>query len=162
MNEPDFEEQLRALRPAAPHRSLEERIEKELSRPAIEPSGRLRREPRSWLERLLPAIGWCATGAAAAIVTMLLLHLFDRHIVEITDQPNPVPTPPGAEGRPVATQGEVLAAAYEGIYESDEQGPTRVVRYESLERRQWTDDSGAITIVEVPRQDVLRVPVSFQ
>ena len=129
---------------------------------AASASGQLRTTQRSLLERLLPALGWCAVGAAAMVITMLLLNLREVR----NDQPKVTSTNPttAETGRvkPIATHGEILTASDEGIYESDDQGPARVVRYESVERREWTDDTGAITIVEVPREDVFTVPVAFQ
>jgi hypothetical protein len=36
------------------------------------------------------------------------------------------------------------------------------MRYQSLERRQWKEKDGAVTVVEVPREDVVLTPVSIQ
>jgi hypothetical protein len=50
-----------------------------------------------------------------------------------------------------------------GFFYGDDLAPNRVVRYSSVERRAWADPAtGARVEMEVPREDVLLVPVSFQ
>ena len=153
MNEPDFEKQLRALTPLGPTRSVEDRIQAAL---ADQPrAGALPVARRSWLDRLLPAIGWSAVGAAAAIM--------------VTQLGSPVETPAldAAARVAAASEAEVeleheLLGVEAGAVEESSDGMARVVRYESLERRRWTGQDGAITVLEVPREDFVFVPVSFQ
>ena len=130
MNEPDIEQKLRTLIPAEPQRDLEGLIALDLA-PAPAAALIEGRKP-SWLERLLPGLGWSALGASAAVVADVEL---EQQLLEVAD---------------------------EGIVEVSSDGPVRQMRYHSLERRQWKDDDGAITVVEVPREDIVLVPVSIQ
>jgi hypothetical protein len=56
----------------------------------------------------------------------------------------------------------VVEANDEGIMDEGENGISRRVRVSSVERRSWTEANGAVTFVEVPREDVVALPVSFQ
>jgi hypothetical protein len=134
---------------------LEDRIQAELmSGPR---AGTLPAPRRSWLDRILPAIGWSAAGAAAAIL-----------IVRFSDPKEE--TPPrevsallaAAAEAEVELEHELLDVADAGIVEESAEGIARVVRYESLERRRWTGEDGAVTVLEVPREDLVFVPVTFQ
>jgi hypothetical protein len=158
MNEPDFERQLRTLHPAAPPRALEDHIAQDLA-PA--PAAALMdvRKP-SWLDRLLPGLGWSALGASAAVVAMLALNLTrENPTMPTLDLPARLAAAAEAD---VELEQQLLEVADEGIVEVSSEGPVRQMRYHSLERRQWKGDDGAVTVVEVPREDVVRVPVSIQ
>jgi hypothetical protein len=81
----------------------------------------------------------------------------------VTVQPKPsanesvAPVDPGS----TTIESELLDASDEGIVDHGD-SVARVVRYSSVERRKWTDAKGAVTVVEVPREDVVLLPVSFQ
>jgi hypothetical protein len=158
MNEPDFERQLRALHPATPLRTLEDRIAQDLA-PAPAAALMEVRKP-SWLERLLRGLGWSALGASAAVVAMLTLNLTRENPgMPTSDLPARLAAATEAD---VKLEQQLLEVADEGIIEVSSDGPVRQMRYHSLERRQWKDDDGAVTVVEVPREDVVHVPVSIQ
>jgi hypothetical protein len=158
MNEPDFEQQLRAIRPAAPRRAVEERIAAELT---IAPrAGTLLARRRAWLDRLLPALGWSGVGAAAAITTMLILNLNGGSTLPSAQEV--AAKVAAAAQADVELEHELLDVAEAGIVDGSTDGLSRVVRYESVERHRWTDEDGAITVLEVPREDLVFVPVSFQ
>ena len=57
---------------------------------------------------------------------------------------------------------EVLNVGEQGIVDGADDGPSRLLRYESMERRRWSDGKGAVTVLEVPREDLVLIPVSFQ
>jgi hypothetical protein len=159
MNESEFEQQLRGIKPAGPRRIVEERIAAELA-PAPA-SGTLPLPARSWLNRLLPGLGWSALGAAAGIIAILGFDL-NR---ETAAAPKTLGTPgeiTAAAQPDVELEQELLDVADAGIVDAEADGLARVVRYESLERRRWTDQDGAVTVVELPREDLVFVPVSFQ
>jgi hypothetical protein len=158
MNEPDFERKLRTLLPAAPESSLEDRISQDLA-PAPAAALMESRTP-SILERLLPGLGWSALGASAAVVAMLALNLTrDNPDKGTADAPARVAAAAEAD---VELEQQLLEVADEGIVEVSADGPVRQMRYHSLERRQWKDHDGAVTVIEVPREDVVLVPVSIQ
>jgi hypothetical protein len=158
MNEPDFEQQLRSLHPAPPPPSLEDRVTRDL---ALTPTSQMVNARRtSWLERMLPGLGWSALGASAAVVAMLALNLTRG----TTDTPRPdLPARLAAAAEAdVELEQQLLEIADEGIVEVSSAGPARQMRYHSVERRQWKGDDGAITVVEIPREEVVLVPVSIQ
>lgn len=163
MNEPEFEEQLRAIRPAAPRRAVEDRIAAEIGRVAT--VGTLQPPARSIFTRLLPGLGWSAAGAAIGIATMLALGLTGerpaRSKHEATSQ-TPAATAVELSDSDMELEHEVLDIEEQGIVDGTDAGPSRLVRYESMERRRWSDGTGAVTVLEVPREDLVLIPVSFQ
>jgi hypothetical protein len=163
MNESEFEQQLRGLRPSRPSRELESRIARELTPVAVTPV--VRAEGVSWLERLLPGLGWAAVGAAAAVTIMLSLNLvaapspISSHVEPMERRVVPPPRDPESGSD---FSGDIIEASDEGIMDGENGGIGRRVRYSSVERHAWTEISGAITVVEVPREDVVLFPVAFQ
>lgn len=177
MNESDFEQELRGLKPIRPSRELESKIARELA-PVAATRSWSTSERRTLLERLLPALGWSVLGAAAAVVAMLSMNLANGGLQaklptgNSTEPTTKVATP--APSNPIVAQtgipavatnstvtGDVLEANDEGLFDGAV-GIARRVRYSSMERRSWQDASGAVTLVEVPREDVVVVPVSVQ
>jgi hypothetical protein len=171
MNESEFEESLRALRPVAPSPALEERIAGELSAShaikTIEAHAAVLRSPAplstagspSLLARIFPGFAWACAGAAAAVAVLAALGVLGR--------------PAAAGTAPVASAGEadfesrgvfreVVSAEDGGVVYEDEL-PARLVRYTTLERRIWTHPvTGAWLEVETPRDDVVLMPVAMQ
>lgn len=160
MNEPDFEQQLRAIQPCAPRRVVEERIAAELAPIPTTATIPPRRE-RSWFACILPALGWSGAGAAIALIAMSALDR-DQRAVPAVNGESSVPSVAITTPAEMELEHELLDVADGGIVEESDDGLARVVRYESLERRRWVDADGAITVVEVPREDLVLVPVSFQ
>jgi hypothetical protein len=164
MNESEFEKQLRGLRPARPSGKLEAKIACEIvpaPRSGVVPAGK-----KSLLERLLPGLGWASVGAAAAVIAMLSFNLAQGG-------PKPwahgsgalpvIPEPAPFSGAPERSDPALVVEANdEGIMDEGENGISRRVRVSSVERRSWTEANGAVTFVEVPREDVVALPVSFQ
>jgi len=158
-NESDFERELRALRAVTPSTALGDRIAREMSVPAAATTEA--DVPRSpWL-RVFTGLGWAVAGAAATIATLAATDAFRTHSV---------PTPPTAsteavksEFEPVGVTRELIAAEDGGFVSDDTQEPTRLVRYTTLERHTWTDPAtGAQLQVEVPREDMILMPVAMQ
>lgn len=162
MNEPDFENELRAIRPAQPRRALENRIAAELAVPtsAAATAAILPRPERRRVPNWIAALGWSALGAVIAF--------FAIHATEEPQQSSAASAEPARqeaaslEEPEMDFEHEILDVADGGLIEESSAGLARIVRYESLERRRWTEQDGAITVLEVPRQDVVLVPVSFQ
>ena len=150
MNNTDFENQLRALRPVAPSQALERRIAAELSTPS---SGLVKMERESWFGWLFPRLGWATAGAVVAL-----------GITAITRTEPAAITVPIASAPAVVEQrsAEILNANDEGLTVDRDQGVARLVRLSSIERRAWVDATGAEMIVEVPREELVLVPVAYQ
>lgn len=158
MNEPDFENELRAIRPANPRRALEDRIASALT-PAPA-TATLDTRQRAWIDRMLPAFGWGALGAITAVMAMLVINLTRGNTGQpVVDVPAKLVAAAEAD---VEMEHEVLNVADGGIVEDNIEGLSRVLRYESVERRRWKEKDGSVTVVEVPREDVVLVPITFQ
>jgi hypothetical protein len=168
MNESDFENELRRLRPAAPLPRMEQAIARELTEAATVQklhghprSGTIVRTKESPLARLLSGLGWACGGAAVAVIATISLYPFPT--------PQPVTYAPDVVEsedvlfEPSESSSELLATAESGVIYTDEEEPTRILRYNSLERYVWANPStGARVEVEMPREDVVLLPVSFQ
>jgi hypothetical protein len=160
MNESDIEKKLRSLKPASPSRSLEPRIARDLEgQPGGAASGVIAGKNPSWLSRVLAPLGWAGAGAAVAVAVMLSLNRAEggQQQPALTQNTRAALAENGGD-----VQHEMLDVADEGILDDDTSGPSRIVRYTTLERRQWSEPGGAITLVEVPREDVVLVPIAFQ
>lgn len=142
MNESEFENELRGLRPATPSLSLEGRIVSAL------PSAKKERTPWSlWLaERLL----WTAGGALAAWLVTLRLS------------PPPAPSvsaPVFQESAAPRVSEEPLAWSDEGVQLVEGGMPARMLRRLVIERHHSADGSAE---VRVPREDVILLPVALR
>lgn len=173
MNESEFEAELRALRPVTPGAALEQRIgaalraadaaerategqaARRLAHDFPKSNATLQDALREWLQRL----GWALAGAAAAVAVMTLVH-----------RPASTGAPAVAESAP-ASEAVVAAGSESELLEADETGilytegaePFRQMRFRSLERYAWTDpDTGARIEVEIPREDIVTMPVAMQ
>jgi hypothetical protein len=158
-NESDFERELRELRPVAPSPTLGDRIAREMSVQAIATvEAEVQRSP--W-GRVFSGLGWAVAGAAATIAALAATDSFNQRSV-------PAPAPAIAETakselESVGVTRELIAAEDGGFVSDDTQEPTRLVRYTTLERHTWTDPAtGAQLQVEVPREDMILMPVAMQ
>jgi hypothetical protein len=166
MSESDLEHELRTLTPAAPGPKLEKEIANELKNatlrlpasagvlPAVVSQAQL------WWQRLT----WAAVGAAAAVAVTLTLSARGPGELASSSQ---APTVAAREEephlfRPLHSQREVVASEDGGVIYDSQAAPTQVVRYSSVERHSWENAAGAVVEVEVPREDVLFVPVNYQ
>jgi hypothetical protein len=165
-NESEFENELRTLRPIAPSAALEESIALEL-RGTSESQDRMLEEGdrdgamplhaalAAWLQRL----GWAAAGAAAAVAGMLATQ-------RSHDTPPPVTaatTSPESAYLAADAESELIGADESAIFYTAAAEPFRQMRFLSVERYAWTDpDSGAQIEVEVPREDIVTMPVAMQ
>jgi anti-sigma-K factor RskA len=163
MNDLELENLLQSLTPAAPTTALQRRVEHELEldnqwmRAAPAPAQQRQKVPR-WL----PATSWGALGAAAAVLVMGL----------VPDRPQtPTPTAaavaaltPQSSVMPMTTIREVVDAQDQGIqYNTLSRLPEQHVKLVSVERHAWIDPrDGAEITVEVPREESVILPVSFQ
>ncbi len=176
MNESELETELLRLSPRAPSAELEERIAAAMPgalvplnhhvlRAAIIPRGPATVDLPTW-RHFWPNLVCTVAGAAAAVAVVLAF------------QAN-MPSKPSAEvasAAPAAAEeeieslfeaedaaSEVVSADEPEILFDDEAEPTQLVRYSSLERYTWTNRAtGARIEVEMPREDVLLVPLAYQ
>jgi hypothetical protein len=163
MNEPEFEEQLRSIRPAGPRRAVEDRVAAQVGR--VPTTGTLQPAARSLFTRVLPGLGWSITGAVIGIATMLALGLTQERPAQSKSTTAIQASAGEATASPepdMELEHEVLDVEEQGIVDGSDNGPARLVRYELMERRRWSDGTGAVTVLEVPREDLVLIPVSVQ
>jgi hypothetical protein len=155
MNETPFENLLKSLPPAAPSATLCARVEHELELD----SQWLRMPRRRVAPRWIQAAGWTALGAAAAVSIMSALPAPRQPDSSLAAAEMPAPAV-----MPVTTVRELLDARDEGIrYNPQSQLPEQHVKYYSVDRHAWIDPrDGAEITVEVPHEDNVVLPVSFQ
>jgi hypothetical protein len=106
---------------------------------------------------------WTSLGAAAAVVLMSLASNDDvSGSGDLVVARGSTPSAPSV--LPVSTIREVVQAQDEGIrYNSSSRLPEQHMKIVSLERRAWIDPrDGAHITIEVPREDSVVMPVSFQ
>ena len=169
MNESDFEESLRAIRPTAPSPGLVERVRKELAGPAAVEASAVR--PRAedfgrWVRNILALrwvrdCGWACAGAAAAVVLLAIFHRQNAPAARLV-----AASPPMAESDAFEheeTTRELLSAEDSTELFETADGPARQVRYSYREHHAWANPkTGARVELEVPREDVFFLPVSMQ
>ncbi|MES2598803.1 MAG: hypothetical protein V4662_25945 [Verrucomicrobiota bacterium] len=163
MNDHELENLLTTLAPARPSAALAQRVDRELEqdmRWALQPTAR--RAPR-WLQ---PAM-WTTLGAAAAVMAMSLSPTNiasspgTAAFATTTHLPLTISSPALL---PVSTIREIVDTQNEGIrYNETSRLPEQHMKIVSMERRAWIDPrDGAHITVEMPSEDSVILPVSFQ
>ena len=161
-NESDFENQLRTLRPIAPSLALEESIARTLAshRAVVIHRSETAMERPGLFERIFPGLRWAFAGAAAALAVISAIHHFDP--------PATLPAAPAVavaepDFEPVEVTRALVTTEDGGVVYENEDEPARLVRYTTLERHVWTHPvTGARLEVEVPREDLVLVPIAMQ
>ncbi|MDZ4287115.1 MAG: hypothetical protein U0984_04110 [Prosthecobacter sp.] len=157
MNEHDLETLLKGIPPAPPSAMLCARVEHELELDSqwLGAMPRKRVAPR-WFA----PIAWSALGAAAAVAFMASMP--DN--TPASSAPTVAATTSMSSVMPVTTIREMVDAQDEGIqYNALSNLPEQHVKLVSVERHAWIDPrDGAEITVEVPREDSVILPVSFQ
>lgn len=166
MSESEFEKELRSLRPAEPSARLAERITRELRADAPAAmcgprSGMIGgREGAGFFAKVIHALGWATAGAAATVLTFIAIR---------PAAPTPQTAdaqPPQIHGAPIAsvdTDRELISATEEDLLFDAADDPARRLRFYYLERHSWTDaETGARIEFEVPREDIVLMPVAMQ
>ena len=168
MNESELEEQLRSLRPVAPAAALQETIARELAHAPVAVASS-ERETESIVTRILHGLPWAIGGAAAAVVVMIVIEQpGSRAVAEKAPEPHNEPVneevaAASLEFRAETPSHEILHAVEGDVIFAEQEEPTRLVRVNSLERRTWLNPhTGAQIAVELPREDLLLVPVAYQ
>lgn len=162
MNDHDLENLLTSLAPARPSAALAQRVDHELEqdmRWALQPAAR--RSPR-WLQPVM----WTSLGAAAAV---LIMSFASTNVAPTMSGPafattTELPASSSPAMFPVSTIREIVDTQNEGIrYNETSRLPEQHMKIVSMERRAWIDPrDGAHITVEVPSEDSVILPVSFQ
>lgn len=167
MNEFEFESNLRRLRPIEPTPELEQRIALALeslpAAAAIPAAGVLRPRRRAW-PSWLNSLCWATFGATAGVAAVVLFYPAPVTVAPVAKVPVPAPAPAASSlFEPSESDRQVVSSEEAGtVYDEDNQ-PSRLVRYTSIEKHTWMNPStGAEVQVEMPREDVVLVPISYQ
>ncbi len=173
MNESDLENELRGLRPSVPSTSLEDRIAADLGerrefvaapRTTGAPGAGVIARPAApgFFGQWLRGLGWALAGATAAVA--LLLHLQKAEQSEKPATSVIAAVDDEAESfLPAESEREFLDADDSGILYGEGEEPLREIRYRSVERYAWINpDTGARVEVEIPREDIVLMPVAMQ
>ena len=152
MNDHDIESLLTSLSPARPSAALAKSVDREL-----ESDLSWARAPRRKVPGWLPPVLWSSLGAAAAVLLMTAMPA-----LMVSPGGSAVSQAPSV--MPVSTIREVVDAQDEGIrYNDISRLPEQHVKLVSMERHAWIDPrDGARITVEMPREDSVVLPVSFQ
>ena len=173
MNEPDLENELRALRPVAPTADLQTRIAADLAARqiavvaprtvSVPTAGVLARPSAPGLSgHWLRGLGWSVAGAAAALALVLSFQKADRRALPRPAEIAAVDTE-SENFVPAESERELVATDDSGILYAEGEEPVRAVRFHSVERYAWSNpETGARVEVEVPREDVVLMPVAMQ
>lgn len=169
MNESEFESSLRRFTPVKPSPDLEQGIVESLERRVTAPLPESRRVPAAsetsplwmWLDRLL----WSALGATAAIAITLAMRPAtlpapEPAITVIRQDPAKVTPAAAPEFQKVLTSNETLDWKDEGIHFDASGQPVLKLQRTAVEHQAWADlQNPGVVQVEVPRQEVMYVPV---
>ncbi|MCE9520502.1 MAG: hypothetical protein K8R87_13225 [Verrucomicrobia bacterium] len=142
MNESEFENELRGLRPVSPSHSLQCRIASAL------PHAKKRRS--TWGVWLVERMFWAAGGAFAVWL------LVSRSVTSTAPSLDATPTQASSASR---VSEEPLAWSDEGVQLVDSGSPARMLRRLVMERHRSADGSPE---VRVPREDVILLPVTLR
>jgi hypothetical protein len=164
MNDSELERELRRLALRQPSSRLEDRIAHQLDPTDTGLRAALADSLRALLRRIFPPIAWASAGAA---VTLALVAPAGRMPEPVTAGGAPAAVSPAARTstsfEPVAATQVILGATDEGLdTDAGRTEPLRRLRVTSVERRTWTDASGAELQVEVPRQEIFLTSLAVQ
>ncbi len=170
-NESEFENQLHALRPLAPSPALEESIARQLAAgralATVEPRAAAIRHREiavdrpSFFDRIFPGLRWAVAGAVAAVAVIAAVSHFSDKPAASPSTSTVAAVEPDFE--PEGITRELVSAEDGGVVYENEQEPARLVRYTTLERHVWTHPlTGARLEVEIPREDIVLVPIAMQ
>ena len=174
MSESDFETELRALRPAAPSPQLSGRVARELRSPhrtTVRTADTLPNPRRSFARRLIPPIAWASAGAVASLGVMFWLTGGDALPRLLRGNVEGVGTAGVDASRhalsrqlaAVETSRQLVSAEEEELVFEPADEPARRVRFTYLETHAWSDPQSGVRVeFEVPREDIVLIPVGMQ
>jgi hypothetical protein len=173
MNESDLEAALRKMRPARVSDALRNAVEAEISQMCVET-----RVPRvcatsgsqGFTDGILQLVfrTGLTLGTAAVLACAIVGLRTDTRDADRGSAPMLAERPEVDRLQPqsflqVASSRELIDAGDEEMLYPPASEPAVRVRFRSIERHAWADmERGAFIAIEVPREDVLLIPVSMQ
>jgi hypothetical protein len=165
MNESDLEKELRSLLPTQPSAQLAEGIAAELKnpeRPSEPASGLLVRTANK--SPFMRPWSLVLAGVAAVIVGFFAVTLLPKPgPANIASNSETAVSLVAFNEAPDESVDELIGAQDEGLVYGADEEPQRQVRMVYLERHTWTNpQTGAVIEFEVPREDIVLMPVAMQ
>jgi hypothetical protein len=168
MNESEFESSLRRFTPVKPSPDLAQGIATALERRVPTLAAPPRRSPATsetsflgvWLDRLL----WSALGATAAVAITLAIRPapVPEPALTVTQNESAATAATAPAFQKVLTSNEALDWKDEGIHFDSSGQPVLRLRRTAVEHQAWADlQNAGVVQVEVPRQEVMYVPVQL-
>jgi hypothetical protein len=170
MSEFEFEDELRRTQPAPVSDTLRRAVAADMAlseSPSQKvASGVLRRGPAAngasrFLFRIAFALG--AAALLACAIVGLRPQVEEPSFYDGGMRATPSTGPAVTALLPVESSRELIDAGDEEFLFPESQAPAVRVRLRSVERHAWADaQGGALIAVEVPREDIVLIPVSMQ
>jgi hypothetical protein len=111
-----------------------------------------------WLDRLL----WSTLGATAAVAITLAMRPASQPALTVTQNAPATIAPEAPAFQKVLTSNEALDWKDEGIHFDSSGQPVLKLRRTAVEHQAWADlQNAGVVQVEVPRQEVMYVPVQL-
>jgi hypothetical protein len=169
MNESNLEKELRSLTPAKPSAQLAERIAADLNTAparAHEPAAGLLARPAKQSNGTRFTSPWLLVfaGAVAVMISFFAIALWMKPQSRIAvSNSEPGSSVVALNETPDESVDELIGARDEGVVYGEGEEPQRQVRVVYLERHTWTNPkTGAVVEFEVPREDIVLMPVAMQ
>jgi hypothetical protein len=172
MNESDFEAELRQMRPAPVRDAVRMAIEADLKPTAKSPASgvitTMRAANRGYrflqiIFRTGLTLGTAALVASAIVGVRLGVSGNSPETGAPLGAAPEIASAAAGSFLRVASSRELVDAGDEEILYPDAADPAMRVRLRSIERHAWADmERGAFIAIEVPREDVVLIPVSMQ
>lgn len=171
MNESDLEKELRSLLPTKPSPQLSERIAAELNAPIAPTQERAtgvlaRPSKQRDASRFLRPWVLALSGLSTVVIALLAVAFWLKPgstSTNIATKPETSAQAFALNENPDESVDELIDAQDEGLVYGEGEEPQRQVRITYLERHTWTNPkTGAVVEVEVPREDIVLMPVAMQ
>lgn len=166
MNESDLEKELRSLLPKGPSPQLAERIAAELNSPAPavpQPAAGVISRPAKPGYGFFLKRGVLFALAGCALLAVAFWGLSGPQSEKPSVKPGQSAAVAALRETPDESVDELIGAIDEGLVYDEGNEPQRQVRVEYLERHTWTNpQTGAVIEFEVPREDIVLMPVAMQ
>lgn len=169
MNESDLEKELRSLLPMKPSAQLAERIAADLKTPARrepEPAAGLINRPAKQQDANRFKRPWflALAGLAVVMISLLTVALLTKPgSAKLASKPEAPNTVAALSETPDQSVDELIDAKDEGLVYGEDDELQRQVRAVYIERHTWTNpQTGAVVEFEVPREDIVLMPVAMQ
>jgi hypothetical protein len=148
----ELEKELSKLKPKAPDQTLGNSIQARITESA---------DNNKKTIRLWPVLAWtCAACIAVAAVFLVSKSAFDRNVTPVSSAQTD--TDPLSDFEAVGAEQRLVEAIDDGVMLTSENEPVRRLRYQFIDSVTLVNHSdGSLFTMEVPREEILFVPVTL-